>query len=284
MEIWKMERRIYIILGLSILLILSTDILVFYSLLDISVTKSIALNGLKENVAMHRDAPVPVIDGIDTDIINVYNHCTLHLDASRSYSRNGNIIKFAWQVNDDGFFHGKTLDLKIDEKIDSNSVDELPVIYVMLTVVDERGIAGAKEILIRVLPDRFYLSKDGLSIKRENDVERISLRPLSGTTLTYMLPESMDFPPCGIKLNMDIRKGIISKIFRVELYGLTEDGDAVKIGEKKYFLTDRGDIEVYGEIEKNSRLKGFQIRIRGFSLKKIEIDYSKSYIDFSPHP
>ena len=82
---------------------------------------------------------------------------------------------------------------------------------------------------------------------------------------------------------MDIRKGIISKIFRVELYGLTEDGDAVKIGEKKYFLTDRGDIEVYGEIEKNSRLKGFQIRIRGFSLKKIEIDYSKSYIDFSAH-
>lgn len=282
MEIWKMERRIYIILGISILLILSTDILVFNFLLDIPVTKSIALNGLKENGAMHRDAPVPVIDGIDADIINVYNHCTLHLDASRSYSRNGNIIKFAWQVND-GFFHGKTLDLKIDEKIDSNSVDELPVIYVMLTVVDERGIAGAKEILIRVLPDRFYLSKGGLSIKRENDVERVTLHPLSGTTLTYMLPESMDFPPCRIKLNMDIRKGIISKIFGVELYGLTEDGDPVKIGEKKYFLINRGDIEVHGEIEKNSRFKGFQIRIRGFSLKKIEIDYSKSYIDFSAH-
>ena len=91
----------------------------------------------------------------------------------------------------------------------------------------------------------------------------------------------MDFPPCRIKLNMAIRRDIISKIFRVELYGLTEDGDSVKIGEKKYFLINRGDIEAYGEIEKNNRFKGFQIRIKGFSLKKIEIDYSNSYIEFS---
>lgn len=281
MKVWNTECKVYIILGLSILLILSTDILVFDSLLDIPATRSIVLNGVKEDSKVYHDAPIPVIDGIDSDIINVYNHCTLHLNASRSYSRNGDIVKFVWQVNGDGFFYGKTLDLKIDEKIDGISVDKLPIIYVLLTVVDEKGFAGAKEILIRVLPDRLYLSKGELSIKKENDMERVALHPLSGTTLTYMLPESMDFPPCRIKLNMDIRRGIISKIFRVELYGLTEDGDSVKIGEKKYFLINRGDIEAYGEIEKNNRFKGFQIRIKGFSLKKIEIDYSNSYIEFS---
>lgn len=271
---------------LKIVIMTSIFMLIFsYSMVFLSFTEfQFEMTGLStSNHHTSGDPPVPIIEGVDGDIIEVFENQTLCLDASKSYDRDGQIVDFVWQVGDQ-LFHGKKLTYKINKKVNSIYADNMPVIFLSLSVTDDSGNTAIRSLLIKVLPSRLYLSKDKLSIEPSyNGKVTWGLRFSGKNTIKYLLPEAIKIPKCKIKLHLDVDRFLCFGIRKIRLSAISEDGKEIPIAQKdlRIFYLYLGDIDLYGETAKEINITGFKIEIEGFPLCALSLDCRNSYIEFS---
>ena len=268
----------------KILILSSIFMLIFsYSMVFISFNEfQFGMTGLSiSNHYIRGDPPVPIIEGIDSDIIEVFENQTLCLDASKSYDRDGRIVDFVWQVGDQ-LFHGEKLTYKINKKVKSIYAENMPVIFLSLGVTDDSGNTAIRSLLIKVLPGRLYLSKDKLSVEPSYN-EKVTWRlRLSGkSTIKYLLPEAIKMPKCKIRLHLDVDRFLCFGIRKIRLSAISEDGKEIPIAEKSLRIFYLGDIDLYGETAKEINITGFKIDIEGFPLCALSLDCKNSYIEFS---
>lgn len=269
------DRRLKILLLLSILftllpypLILSID-LKTHDLTSLSLMKHQGKG----------TPPVPLIRGWNDGVNPVFNDQVIHLDASPSYDGDGSIVRYTWCIGDE-ILHGKEVDYRISAEVDSLELGELPILCVSLLVEDDSGNTAMRVLLLRILPNMLYLSRDGLTPKPERGRMELVM-PLTGCrTLTYRFDTPLKLPCCKVDLHIK-KRGILRHGLReVSLYAILENGGKILVTKGRVPIL--GDsIDLSGRIGRDVVVSGFEIRFTGLPLSRIDILTDQSYIGFS---
>lgn len=268
------DKKLRLIITSSIILLIFSNSLLFPSFAGSFSLIGIDLSSDQSYVKGY--PPVPIIEGLDGGIIDVLNNQNIHLDASRSYDKDGKIVEYLWNIGSDTLF-GNVLDYKV--KINKNMFDQddPPVIYLSLVVIDESGNSAMRDILIRVISNKFYLSRECLSSSR-GDGEILSI--IRKSEIVYSLSRPIRVSPCKVRLHISLDKKLSLGLKEIKFYVLGKNGEELLISSKMIGVISQGRIDLIGRIEKEIDVSAFKITVRGIPFCKFTIDNDDSYVEF----
>ena len=269
------SKKLKTLLSLSIFMVIFSYSLMFFSLTQPPLVTGITIL----ETYTKGDPPQPVIKGVEGDIIEVFNNQTIHLDASESYDRDGRVVDFVWQIGKETFY-GRELDYRINEEIESLDEESFPIIYLSLSVTDDSGNTAMKDTLIKVLPNKLYLSGEEISLRPKYGKDRLRLPLSKEVSMIYELPRAIKVPPCKVKLHIDTGKRISFGIREIKLFASCGEGGKILLAKNTLNILDTGEIELNGMIKREISISGFEIKVRGIPLCSFNINYGNSYIEF----